>query len=196
MAELTDAEFSQLLQSAQAGQEGAAEQLFNLVYSELRRIARQCRHVGDHGSTMQATVLANEAYLEFTRRFSVSSNYCAADQDAFFRSVALAMRTILRDYWRLKNAEKRGGGVRPLALDREVADKPSGSFESIDFLDLDEALGRLEAFNPRWYAVVAHRYLAGRSNEETANMLGVGISTVKSDWQLARAWLRRAIEVE
>ncbi len=196
MAELTDAEFSQLLQSAQAGQEGAAEQLFNLVYFELRRIARQCRHVGAHGSTMQATVLANEAYLEFTRRFTVSSNYSAADQDAFFRSVALAMRTILRDYWRQKNAEKRGGGVRPLALDREVADEPSGSFESIDFLDLDEALGRLEAFNPRWYAVVAHRYFAGRSNEETANMLGVGISTVKSDWQLARAWLRRAIEVE
>jgi len=196
MTDLTDAEFSNLLRSTQAGEAGAAKKLFDVVYFELRRIARQCRYVGEHGSTMQATVLANEAYIEFTRRFTASSNYSAPDQDTFFRSVALAMRTILRDYWRQKNAEKRGGGARPVALNREVAERPSGSFDSVDFLDLDEALERLEAFNPRWYAVVAHRYFAGRSNEETANMLGVGISTVKSDWQLARAWLRRAIEIE
>ncbi len=70
----------------------------------------------------------------------------------------------------------------------------SGAFDPEDFLALDEALQRLERYNKRWCDVVMHRYFAGRTIEETADMLDVGVTTVKADWRLARAWLRRQME--
>lgn len=187
---------SQLLQDVADGRDGASDELFSVVYDELRRIARDSRFVGSHGDTMQATVLANEAYLALARRLSLSDKAEASNWEAFYRSIALAMRTILRDHWRAKTAAKRGGNAMPVPLVNEMAQQTEGAFSAIDYLALDEALGELEAFNPRWFAVVMHRHFAGRSIEETARLLDVGVSTVKSDWQLARAWLRRHMRAE
>ena len=182
-----------ILHAVQSGDADAREQLFELVYDELRRIARRARYVGQYGDTLQPTVLANEAYIELARRMSVAASSELGTRVEFFMTAALAMRTILRDHWRSQNAAKRGGGQVIQALgDHEPADLTGG--EVIDFLALDAAMQRLEAYNPRWYRVVMYRHFAGRSIEETSELLSVALSTVKSDWQLARAWLRREIE--
>jgi DNA-directed RNA polymerase specialized sigma24 family protein len=78
----------------------------------------------------------------------------------------------------------------------EDSDRPvhlTDEIQSVDFLALDEALDQLTRYNPRWYEIVMHRYFAARTLEETAELLGLGLSTVKADWQLARAWLHRAV---
>lgn len=189
-------DISHLLRGVVEGREGASDELFSVVYEELRRIARDSRFVGAHGDTMQATVLANEAYLTLARRFALSNDREIPDLEAFYRSVALAMRTILRDYWRSKTAAKRGGPRQPAPLLGDVTPQQEGAFSVVDYLALDEALGELESFNPRWFAVVMHRHFAGRSVEDTASMLNIGVTTVKSDWQLARAWLRRKMRAD
>lgn len=185
---------TQLIEASQHGDRSAADRLFSLVYDELRDIARRSPHVGRPGETMQATVLANEAYILLASRMPVPPEGQVERRAVFFRAVALAMRTILRDYWRQQRAQKRGGDDRPVPLDSyDPPDRESGELDMIDFLALDEAMNLLETYNGRWFNVVLHRYFAGRTMEETAKLLGIGLSTVKSDWRLARAWLRRAI---
>jgi len=189
-----ESDISQLLRAVAEGRDGASDTLFSLVYDELRRIARNSRFVGGHGDTMQATVLANETYLTLTRRLALPDDREAPDLEAFYRTVALAMRTILRDYWRSKTAAKRGGMSQPVPLLGDIAQQQESEFAAVDYLALDDALGELESFNSRWFAVVMHRHFAGRSIDDTARLLDVGVSTVKSDWQLARAWLRRKMQ--
>ena len=174
--------------AARAGDEAARAELFSALYGELKRIAARTPHVGRPGDTMQPTVLANETFLELTRRFPPPPRSIPESRATFFRTVALAMRTILRDHWRGKLAAKRGGGARGVALDE--AHVGAADREALEFLALDEALDRLERYNARWHHVVLHRYFAGRTISETAEMVGVAESTVSSDWQLARAWLR------
>ena len=182
-----------ILQAVQSGDTGARDKLFEVVYDELRRIARRARYVGQYGDTLQPTVLANEAYIELARRMSVGASSQLTTRIEFFMAAALAMRTILRDHWRAQNAEKRGGGEVIHALgDHDPA--AGQDWKTVDFLSLDAAMQQLETYNPRWYRVVMYRHFAGRSIEETAQLLGVALSTVKSDWQLARAWLRREID--
>ena len=181
-----------LIEAASAGDRQAQSELFAIVHDELRRIARRCRHVGAPGETLQATALVNEAYIELSRRMALARPESASVRAAFYTTVARAMRTILRDYWRSRNAEKRGGGAQAASLvENERVAAPPCDFDTTDFLALDETLNRLEAFNPRWFQVVMHRYFAGREIEETAELMNIAATTVKSDWQLARAWLRR-----
>ena len=181
-----------LIQASSAGDRQAQSELFTIVHDELRRIARRCRYVGAPGETLQATALVNEAYIELSRRMALARPESASVREAFYTTVARAMRTILRDYWRSRNAEKRGGGARAGSLpEGDGLAAPPSDFDAADFLTLDEALQRLETFNPRWFQVVMHRYFAGREIEETAELMNISPSTAKSDWQLARAWLRR-----
>ncbi len=186
---------SGLIEATRAGDAVARQRLFELVYDHLRDIARQRRYVGAYGHTLQPTALANEAFLLLFRRLPLPAAGQPADEAAFFRAVTRATRTILRDHWRQQTAKKRGGARQPAHLEQAPpADPVFGAFEQIDFLALDETLDELERYNKRWFEVVMHRYFAGRSIEETARLLEVGVSTVKSDWQLARAWLRREID--
>jgi RNA polymerase sigma factor (TIGR02999 family) len=104
------------------------------------------------------------------------------------------MRAILKDHWRRKRARKRGGKRQPLPLgDHEPTAQRGDEFEQFEFLDLDQALDRLEQRNDRWFSVAMHRYFGGRTVEETAELLGLSPATVKKDWQLARGWLRREL---
>ena len=189
-------ELTLLIQSSRDGDAEARERLFSAVYGELRRIASSSRFVGRYGDTMQATALANEAYLFFERHFPVPPKDQRENRETFFRTVALAMRTILRDYWRSKHAARRGGEDQPVAIgDHDVPDIHESEFGGVDFLDLDEALRRLEGRNARWFGVVMHRYFGGRTIQETAELMGISPATVKADWTLARAWLRMKLGV-
>ncbi|MEM7228851.1 MAG: ECF-type sigma factor [Planctomycetota bacterium] len=187
-------DFSTLIAQARDGDAEAGERLFAEVYDQLRQIARRSRFVGKDGETMQPTVLVNEAFLSLGKRWPMPPDNEPDNRATFFRTVALAMRTILREHWRSKQALKRGGGEQPLALDEQLTPDHGGeALDRADYLALDSAMDKLERYNHRWHDVVLHRYFAGRTNEETATMLGVGLTTVKTDWQLARAWLHREI---
>ncbi len=186
-----------LIQASRQGEAGARDRLFTIVYDELRSMAQHAWHVGRYGDTMQPTALANEAYLFFEKHFPVPPKEEPENRETFFRTIALAMRAILKDYWRSKKAAKRGGGERPRHLSSvDVPEPAENEFSDVDFLELDEALHRLEGRNGRWFSVVMHRYFGGRSIEETAELLNISPATVKSDWQLARAWLRRKLGAE
>jgi RNA polymerase sigma factor (TIGR02999 family) len=184
-----------LLDRVRQGDRRAEDQLFTLVNDELRAIARRSRYVGRPGETMQPTALANEAYLHLIRRMPMPPADERGGREWFFRIVAWAMREILRDYWRKKNAAKRGGREALGALgEHDPADRRGDRLGNTDFLALDEALTNLEQYNERWFDIVMHRYFAGRTLEETAELMGLGLTTVKDDWKLARAWLGRELD--
>lgn len=184
-------ELTQLIGACRRGEAGADDALFGRIYDELRAMARSVPHVGAPGETLQPTALVHEVVLELQRRFPEAPRGVPENRATFFRTVALAMRTILRDQWRAELAAKRrapGERKSLTALSSGVGAHVS-DLDAVDFLALDEALDELEHLQPRWHAVVMHRYFAERTAEETAELLGIGMTTVKSDWTLARAWL-------
>jgi RNA polymerase sigma factor (TIGR02999 family) len=183
-----------MIGAARKGEKEAKDRLFTLVYEEMRHIAAQRRGIGKFGHTMQPTVLAHEAYLFFEKRFPLPPADEPEHRETFFRTVALAMRAILKDYWRKKRAMKRGGGETPAVLESDIEIKEEGGFDTVDFLALDEAMDRLEVRNSRWFSVVMHKYFAGRTTPETAHLMGLSVETVKKDWKLARAWLLRELD--
>lgn len=191
-----DDDLTRCIQAAREGDPQAKQELLERVYGELRAIAAQSKFVGEHGLTMQPTALAHEAFLLLDRKFPTPPRDQPESRRTFFRSMALAMRMLLRDHWREKHAKKRGGDARVMSLeDDEMAGREADTgLDAIDFLALDDSMHRLEAYNWRWYDVVMHRYFAGLSLEETAELTGSSLTTTKSDWRLARAWLRRDIE--
>src|SRR5690606_27472828 len=132
--------------------------------------------------TLQTTALVHEAYF----RLADDTKVTARGRAYFFAAAARAMRQVLVDHARRRNAAKRGGGVEPVSLDetRLAVDELAA-----ELLDLDRELERLAALNERHARVVECRFFAGLSVEETAAALDVSPRTVKSDWALARAWL-------
>lgn len=156
------------------------------IYAELRAIAHNLIRGERPGHTLQPTALVNEAYL----RVVGSKSLDVARRTQFLGCAARAMRQALVDHARARDAQKRGGGERPARLEDSVA--ISGD-SAIDVLELEEALTRLEAVEPREARVVEARYFAGMSVAETALWLGVSERTVDADWRTARAWLRREL---
>jgi len=162
--------------------QAACDELFPLVYAELRRIAAREMRREKPGRTLQTTALVHEAYLRLLKDASLSFE----NRAHFLGIAARAMREILIEHARARSARKRGGGAVRLTVDDLVAPAPS-----IDVLALDEALQRLARLDERHARVVELRYFGGLSVEETASALGVSPATVKRDWTLARAWLFR-----
>ncbi len=185
-----------LIDSAAGGDRASADRLFEVVYDKLRAIARRNHGAGRHGHTLQPTVLANEAYLVLAERLDLGDNTSLPCRAMFFRTVALAMRSILRDYWRKQHTLKRGQGTPPAPLTGVEPATPVGELDTVDYLALDEALDGLQQYNRRWHEVVMHRYFAGCSVDDTARMLSISASTVKADWKLAHVWLRRELGAE
>ena len=164
----------------------AAARLMPFVYEELRQLARQYlqRERPDH--TLQATGLVHEAYLRL-----VDQNTTTWQNRAHFLGVAAqVMRRILVDYARTHRAEKRGGGWDKLAFDEALA--PSAE-RSLDLVALDDALKDLLALDPRQSQIVELRFFGGLTNEEIGEVLDVSPRTVKREWRMAKAWLRREI---
>ena len=176
-----------LLFTAEQGDTTSLEQLVPLIYDELREMAhRQLAGEGPH-YTLQTTALVHEAYLKLvddTRVLRRGRGY-------FFGAAARAMRQVLVDRARMRQAQKRGGGQEILSL----TDNVGGGVDEFaaELVDLDAALQRLAELNPRCVRVVECRFFAGLSVEETAEALDISPRTVKYDWALARAWLQDAL---
>jgi RNA polymerase sigma factor (TIGR02999 family) len=176
-------EVTRLLIDLRTGNKEAEDQLFTLLYDELRRLAAsRLRHERpDH--TLQPTELVNITY----ERLIEQSQKNWENRAHFMRVCACCMRHILVDHARRRKAGKHGGGNPPLPLDESIL--PAVQLP-IDYLALDEALSRLEAFDPRQVRVVEMRYFVGMTEEEIGHVLEMSVRTVKRDWETARAWLR------
>lgn len=175
-------QITSLLAELHSGNQQAASQLVSLVYPELRKLAHRYmeRERPDH--TLQATALVHEAYV----RMFGSEPIAWQDRAHFFAVAAQQMRRILVDHARQLAAEKRGGAqVRVPLTDLDAL--PQRRDESLTALD--EALTRLEALDSRASRVVELRFFGGLTDKETAEVLGVSVSTVRRDWEFARAWL-------
>ena len=173
---------SALLLEMRRGNEKAAGQLVAVVYPELRRIAGHYLRSERPDHTLQATALVHETYA---RLFGSNRNDWK-NRAHFFAAVATEMRRILVDYARARNAHKRPGKRVMLSLGNL---KDLGTRPDEDLVALDEALGRLEKLEPRASRVVELRFFTGLSERETAEALGISTSTLKRDWQFAKAWL-------
>jgi len=178
---------TQLLDRWSAGDREAAERLLPLVYGELRRIASRQLRAANGPHTLQATAIVHEAYL----RLAEEGGFRFPSRGHFFAFAAHLMRRVLVDHARRRNRAKRGGGLRPIPLD-EMEEK-EGLAAAPDLLDLDEALTRLEALDPRKASVIELRFFSGLSLEETAEQLGISPETVGREWRRARAWLFDAL---
>jgi len=138
------------------------------------------------GNTLQTTELVHEAYL----RLVDTSQMEWQDRAHFFAVAARAMRCLLVDRARARQADKRGGGAQRVELDEAAAVSPE---QSVDMLMLDEALGRLAALDQRQGQIVELRYFGGLSLEETAEALNLSAITVRREWVKAKAWLYREL---
>lgn len=177
-------EITRLLVAWGDGDEAALETLTPLVYQQLHRLAHHYLSNERPGHTLQTSALVNEAYL----RLIDWKNVRWQSRAHFFAVSAQLMRRILVDFARSRRYGKRGGGVPALAL--EEAALVSGE-KSTDLVALDEALVSLAKLDPRQSQVVELRFFGGLTIEETAEVLKVSEATVRRDWSLARAWLRR-----
>ena len=177
---------TRLLVRAREGSREAVEELLPLVYAELRRVAgRQLRNErGDH--TLGASGLINEAYLKLADQLQVDWQ----SREHFYAIAARAMRQVLIDYARKRNAEKRGGD-----WDRTSLDNKGLGFDAplADLLALDQALERLNGIDERLRRIVEYRFYCGLTEKETAELLGVTVRTVQRDWMKARAWLYKEL---
>jgi RNA polymerase sigma factor (TIGR02999 family) len=160
----------------------STSELLPALYAELRRLAAALTAQRGPGQTLTPTALVHEAYLRLVRGKGAGWE----GQRHFFGAAAQAMREILIEQARRKGRRKRGGGARRVELAEGVAwiEPPAD-----DVLALDEAIGRLKAEDARLAEIVMLRYYSGLTVEETAQVVGVSVSTLTRDWRYARAWL-------
>jgi RNA polymerase sigma factor (TIGR02999 family) len=181
-------EVTSLLNAAQSGDPQAAEQLFPLIYDDLRRLAARRLAREAPGQTLDPTSLIHEVYLRLV----------GSDQGAhwdskghFFAAAAEAMRRILVENARRKRCLKRGGGLERRELDEAMLMAPE---PREDLLALDEALTQLAATDRAAASLVELRYFAGLSMPEAAQVLGIALRTAERLWTYARAWLHEYVK--
>jgi RNA polymerase sigma factor (TIGR02999 family) len=178
---------TRILSDIERGDPRAAEDLLPLVYDELRTLAARRLAREKPGQTLQATALVHEAYLRLVDSATIRR---WDSRGHFFAAAAEAMRRILVDQARHKGSARAGGGRRRVDMDEvELAIEAP----RVDLLALDEALGQLEARDPRKAALVKLRFFAGLSNQQAAEALGICSSTADNDWAYAKTWLRLAM---
>jgi RNA polymerase sigma factor (TIGR02999 family) len=163
----------------------AVERLMPIVYAELRRMARLRMRQQRPGHTLQTTALVHEAYL----RLAGGPEKALQNRAHFFGLAATAMRHILVDHARGKQAGKRGGAYQPVTFDEGVI----VTERAAELVALDDALTTLATSHPRQSRVVEMRYFGGLSVEETAEALEVSPDTVMRDWRAAKTWLHREL---
>ena len=175
-----------LLQRMQHGDSDARTQLIALVYPQLKRIAAQRMRGERANHTLQPTALVHEVLVKLIGAGEIQWR----DRVHFFALSAELMRRVLVDSARRRRALKRGGDIEPVELhdwDAQIHERP----ELI--LEVDRLLHRLKALDSRQAQVVEMRYFAGLEGEEIAAALGISERTVKRDWNMARAWMRKEL---
>jgi RNA polymerase sigma factor (TIGR02999 family) len=178
-----------LLTRASAGDSKAVSQLMPLVYNELRKIAASYIRRERPGQTLQATALVHEAYV----RLISEKSHNWQNRTHFLAIAALSMRQILVQRARARKAAKRGGDPARITLDDALLPTTSSGPGAIDLVALDLALERLATVSERQAKVVELRYFGGLEIEEIAEVLDISPATVKRDWTVARAWLKREL---
>ncbi len=193
MASATRDSVSRYLVRLRAGDDTAAAELLPLVYDELRAIARRCLAQERQGYAFDATSLVHEVFLRLVDEHTVDWQSRAH----FLRVAAKAMRQLLVDHARARQAEKRGGGRARLELKSGDA---VVEYDVDEWLDLNEALHKLHDLDERQAQVVELHFFGGQSFDEIADVLAVSSKTVSREWKAARAWLsatlHRGIESE
>ena len=179
-------EITQLLDDYINGNRDVLDELLPLVYGELRRLAHSYLAGERQGITLQTTALVHEAYLKLINQHSVDFK----NRGQFFALSAQAMRRILLDNARSRDAEKRGSGLK-ISIE-DISDVAGDS--NHDLIELDAALTELEAFDPAQAKIVELRYFGGLTIEETAEVVNISPATVKREWAMARAWLYERIK--
>ena len=179
-------EVTRILAAIERGDVRAVDELFPLVYDELRQLAAQRMSKEKPGQTLQATALVHEAYLRLVG--AEEQNW--EGRTHFFCAAAEAMRRILTDNARRKQRLKRGGGRQRVDLDDAefAVEAPSD-----DLIALDEALVKLASIDKIKAELVKLRYFAGLTIDQTSELLGMSQTTAKRHWRYARAWLYREI---
>ncbi|MFN0129247.1 MAG: sigma-70 family RNA polymerase sigma factor [Verrucomicrobiales bacterium] len=175
---------TQLLSAIEAGDPRASDQLLPLVYEELRKLATAKMVRENAGLTLQPTALVHEAWL----RLGGDEQPNWKNRAHFFGAAAEAMRRILVDRARRRLRQRHGGGQERVDIDEVEIAAPSDDAEQV--LAMHDALDRFAALEPEKAEFVKLRYFVGLSTEETANALGVSLTTAKRWWQYARSWLK------
>ncbi len=186
-----NSEVTKILTAIDGGDRQAAGQLLPLVYDELRRLASHKMTQEKAGQTLQPTALVHEAFM---RLVGGEDRAQWDSRGHFFAAAAEAMRRILIESARRRNAEKRGGGLVRSELNDDDAVLDPDDFETL--LSLDEALTKLASEDPELAKLVELRYFTGLTIDETAEVLGVSPRTTKRNWTYARAWLRRELDAQ
>ena len=177
---------TELLRNWSDGDKQAQEKLFQIVYDELHRQAARYLRNENPGLSLQTTDLIHEAYLRLINQQHVEWQ----NRLHFFAVAAKVMRHILVDHVRGRQAAKRGGTDIRLPLEDAMMVL---SGQDLDFVALDEALNRLAQIDSQQSQIVELRFFSGLSVEETAEVMSVSERTVKRDWNVAKAWLRREL---
>jgi RNA polymerase sigma factor (TIGR02999 family) len=188
------ADVTQILSQIEAGDPSATEQLLPLVYEELRKLAATRLANEKPGQTLQATALVHEAFLRLVGGGDESSPTTGSSWNSrghFFGAAAEAMRRILVEQARRKQAAKRGGQRHRI----EFVDAPANdAVSTVDLLALDEALTALSAADTRAAELVKLRYFAGLTAAQAAEALGISTRTADRTWLYARTWLLNKLE--
>ena len=184
-------EITAMLRAWGDGHREALDALVPLVYDELHRQAHRFLRGERPNHTLQTSALINEAYLRLVGQKDVEWQ----NRTHFFGIAANMMRRILVDYAKTKQRVKRGGNEENLPLEEAltVVAEITNEDTQIDLILLNEALNKLTALDERQARIVELRYFSGLTVEETAQVLDVSEMTVKRDWNVAKAWLRREI---
>jgi RNA polymerase sigma factor (TIGR02999 family) len=182
----TPDEITRLLIAWNQGDQRARDELTQLIYDELRRLARGLLRRERPGHTLQPTALVHEAFLRLIDQSQVNWQ----NRAHFFGAAARLMRQILINHAEARQAAKRGGEAVRVSLNDVDHSTPG---QEIDLIALNEALQHLERLDPRQGRIVEMRYFSGLTVEEIAEVVGVSSATVKREWIAARAWLRREL---
>ena len=182
-------DITQVLAQIDAGEQGAAAALMELAYDELRELAKSLMRNQPPEHTLQPTALVHEAALRLLGAGGLEE---VRNRSYFFGAMCRAMRRVLVDHARGRNAARRGGAMTPIPLDATIA--AIEETRGIDLVTLDEALHRLEERSQRQADVVTMRFFGGFGMQEISEHLRVSLSTIESDWRIARAWLRNELQ--
>ena len=178
-------EILRLLARSQTGDAGALDRITPIVYAELKSLATRALRSEREGHTLQTTALVNEACLRLLGQRELDS----ANRNQLVALAAQAMRRVLVDYARRRNAFKRPSA--DMRIDIDEIDLPA---MEADVVGIDSALDRLATISPRQARVVELKFFAGLELEQIADMLDVARPTVVRDWRMARAWLQRELD--
>ncbi|WP_152050985.1 ECF-type sigma factor [Tautonia marina] len=187
--EITSETITTLLARIESGDNEARDALLTVAYDELKLLAADLMRGERAGHTLQPTALLHEAMLRVQHHRQIGQG---RGRSYFFAVMVGAMRRVLVDHARARQAARRGGtNAQRVPLDA-IVDAVEQD-QHLDLIDLDDALQRLASWNPRQAEVVTLRYFGGWTIAEIANHLLCSVSLIEKDWRLARAWLARQL---